>query len=136
MGKYLDMLQELEAGKKSGTPMSPPEKPNIYNLSGNSGTHLGASRNSAPDNSGISGCHPRVSGNSKTESITSETKPKLPTEPANHPAARVYRVVLETDGVHKGMTVIDPSGDDMAAFRQSCNRRFGEARVISEEPRQ
>ncbi len=57
--------------------------------------------------------------------------------PANQPpVTRVYRVVVDTDGVHKGMTIIDPSGDDLEAFRQSCYRRFGEKRVISVEPQQ
>ena len=58
-------------------------------------------------------------------------------EPANHRSAtKVYHVVVGTGGVHKGMTIIDPSGDDLEAFRQSCYRRFGEKRVIRVEPQQ
>ena len=56
-------------------------------------------------------------------------------EPANHRTTRVYHIVVETDGVHRGMTIIDPSGDDLEAFTQSCYRRFGEKRVISIEVR-
>ncbi len=56
-------------------------------------------------------------------------------EPPNRPETKVYKVVVETDGVYKGMTVIDPSGHDLGAFRRSCHRRFGEERVISVEPR-
>ena len=56
-------------------------------------------------------------------------------EPTKRPATKVYHVTIDVDGVHKGMTVLDPSGDDLAAFRQSCYRRFGEERVISVEPR-
>ncbi len=51
------------------------------------------------------------------------------------PATRIYRVIVETDGVHKSMAVIDPSGDDMEAFTQACYRRFGASRVISIESR-
>lgn len=48
---------------------------------------------------------------------------------------RLYHVAVVTDGVHKGMTVIDPSGDDLEAFSECCRRRFGDDRVISIEPR-
>ena len=53
-------------------------------------------------------------------------------EPASRSSAtRVYKVVIDTDGVHKGMTVIDPSGNGFEEFQQSCRRRFGPDRVIS-----
>jgi len=45
----------------------------------------------------------------------------------------VYRVVIETDGVQKAMTVIDPSGDVFSTFQDSCKRRFGANRVVSVE---
>ena len=48
---------------------------------------------------------------------------------------RLYHVVVNTDGIHKGMTVIDPSGDDLEAFSKSCRSRFGVDRVVSIEPR-
>ena len=48
---------------------------------------------------------------------------------------RIYQVVINTDGVHKGMTVIDPSGGSFELFQQSCRRRFGSDRVISIESR-
>jgi len=58
-------------------------------------------------------------------------------EPANQPpVTRVYHVIIETNGVHKGMTIIDPSGDDLEGFRQSCCNRFGAERVVSIEPQQ
>ena len=57
-------------------------------------------------------------------------------QPGSSPrVTRLYHVVVDTDGVHQGMTVIDPSGDDLEAFRESCRRRFGADRVISIEPR-
>ena len=57
-------------------------------------------------------------------------------EPASRSSAtRVYQVVIDTDGVHKGMTVIDPSGGGFEAFQQSCRRRFGADRVVSIQPR-
>jgi hypothetical protein len=56
--------------------------------------------------------------------------------PANSSSrAKLYHVVVDTDGVHKGMTVIDPSGNDLEEFQQSCRNRFGADRVISIEPR-
>ena len=57
--------------------------------------------------------------------------------PANSsPKTRLYHVVVDTDGVQKGMTVIDPSGNGFEEFQQSCRRRFGADRVISIQPRQ
>ncbi len=56
-------------------------------------------------------------------------------EPANHRITRVYHVIVDTDGAHEGMTIIDPSGDSLEAFEQSCCNRFGANRVISVEPR-
>ncbi len=50
-------------------------------------------------------------------------------------SARIYHVVVDTDGVRKGMAVIDPSGDGVEAFTRGCYRRFGADRVISIEPR-
>ena len=77
--------------------------------------------------------------------ITAEIKTKLSShkaeiievllEPADRPKTKVYHVVLETNGVHKGMTVIDPSGVDLEAFQQSCYRRFGRERVITVKQR-
>ena len=49
-------------------------------------------------------------------------------------ATRVYQVVVNTNGVHKRMTVIDPAGSDYEAFQQSCYKRFGAGRVISINP--
>ena len=66
----------------------------------------------------------------KTVGISPLTK-----APANHRITRVYRVVVETNGIPKGMTIIDPSGDDLEGFRQSCCNRFGAERVVSIEPR-
>lgn len=62
----------------------------------------------------------------KTEIMQALTRPRV---------TRLYHVVVNTEGVHKGMTVIDPSGDDFEAFCVSCSRRFGSDRVISIEPR-
>ena len=119
MGKYMAMLHDLEAGKNSDMPMTPPEKPDISNNSVNSGGHL------------------RVSENTKLAVTTSETKAKPPVVKRNQCSAPgVYHVILETSGVHKGMTIIDPSGDDLEDFKQSCYRRFGAERVISVEPQQ
>jgi len=64
--------------------------------------------------------------NHKFEIMQTLTRPRV---------TRLYHVVVNTDGVHKGMTVIDPSGDDMKAFSKSCRSRFGVDRVISIEPR-
>ena len=50
------------------------------------------------------------------------------------PSTRIYRVIVDTDGVHKSMAVIDPTGDDIERFTQACYRRFGPDRVISIEP--
>ena len=50
----------------------------------------------------------------------------------NHTASQSVR--LKTDGAHKGMTIIDPRGDDLEAFRQSCYHRFGVTRVICVKP--
>ena len=47
----------------------------------------------------------------------------------------IRAVVIDTNGVHKGMTVIDPSGNGALAFRQSCYVRFGAERVITVELR-
>jgi hypothetical protein len=56
--------------------------------------------------------------------------------PANSSSkTKLYHVVVDTDGVHKGMTVIDPSGDDFEKYQQSCRCRFGADRIISIEPR-
>ena len=57
-------------------------------------------------------------------------------EALRKPATAVYHVIVDTDGVHKGMSVIDPSGDSFESFQQSCRRRFGADRVISIEQRQ
>ena len=48
---------------------------------------------------------------------------------------RVYQVTVDTDGEHRGMTVIDPSGNGFEAFQKSCRNRFGEDRVVSIELR-
>ena len=115
MGKYTAMLRELEIGK---TPRSAPYKTHLLNISGKSGGHL---------------C---VSENTKLAAIASETKTKPPVVKRNQcSATRVYHVILETNGAHKGMTIIDPSGDDLEDFKQSCYRRFGADRVISIEAR-
>ena len=48
---------------------------------------------------------------------------------------RVYQVVVDTDGEHKLMTVIDPSGSSLESFQKSCYSRFGAGRVVSIELR-
>jgi len=119
MGKYMAMLSELEAGKKSDMPMSPPDKPDFFNKSDKSGSHL------------------RVSEIKKLVVTKPAPKPRRSTRDVNTPhVTKVYHVVLDTDGVHKGMTIIDPSGKDLEAFRRSCCNRFGEDRIISIELRQ
>ncbi len=69
------------------------------------------------------------------QSQTIKVVSSKPSPPTLKRTTQVYRVVVDTDGTPKGMTVIDPSGDDLEAFTKSVHRRFGKDRVISIEQR-
>lgn len=75
---------------------------------------------------------------SPEQTLAPELKPAEAKEAASESSAsktKVYRVVVETDGLKKAMIVIDPSGNGPEAFQKSCRGRFGADRVMMIEER-
>lgn len=50
------------------------------------------------------------------------------------PSGRVYKTVLDTNGIHKSIAVIFPCGDNLSKVKNTINDRFGAERVIRIEP--